>query len=244
MRILILKTSALGDIIHALPVLDYLHQVAPGVRIDWVVEEAFLELLSGNPLIDRLITVSFKRWRKAPFAPRTLREIGVFRKRIQEREYDLVFDIQGNFKSGLVCWLANSKRKIGFSRDKITVANCIDEKADPVPSLFQYAVSQGANPNLVDDEGQTALFEIYDPDAVDELAKHGADMNHLNKEGQSAVFGAWDEASIIRKMDLGTKPVGKYYKTNFWDYAQSRKWPKVIAWLEAHPDVKKIAQGQ
>jgi len=119
MRILILKTSALGDIIHALPVLDYLHQVAPGVRIDWVVEEAFLELLSGNPLIDRLITVSFKRWRKAPFAPRTLREIGAFRKRIQEREYDLVFDIQGNFKSGLVCWLANSKRKIGFSRDNM-----------------------------------------------------------------------------------------------------------------------------
>lgn len=117
MRILIIKTSALGDIIHALPVLDYLHQVAPGVSVDWVVEEAFLELLTGNPLIDRLITVAFKRWRKSPFALETLREVGAFRKYLQEREYDLVFDIQGNIKSGLVCWLANSHRKIGFSRD-------------------------------------------------------------------------------------------------------------------------------
>ena len=119
MRILVIITSALGDIIHALPLLDYLHQVAPGVRIDWVVEEAFLELLSGNPLIDRLIAVAFKRWRKSPFALETLREVGAFRRRLQEREYDLVFDIQGNTKSGLVCWLANSHRKIGFSRENM-----------------------------------------------------------------------------------------------------------------------------
>jgi heptosyltransferase-1 len=119
MRILIIKTSALGDIIHALPVLDYLRQVSPGARIDWVVEEAFLELLSGNPLIDRLIPVAFKRWRKSPAALQTLHEIGAFRRYLQEREYDLVFDIQGNTKSGLVCWLANSHRKIGFDRDNM-----------------------------------------------------------------------------------------------------------------------------
>jgi len=117
MRILIIKTSALGDIIHALPLLDYLHQVCPGVRIDWVVEEAFLELLSGNPLLDRLITVAFKRWRKSPLARRSVSEIGAFRGQLQERQYDLVFDIQGNIKSGLVCWLAHSKQKIGFSRN-------------------------------------------------------------------------------------------------------------------------------
>lgn len=119
MRILIIKTSALGDIIHALPLLDYLHQVSPGVRIDWVVEESFLELLSGNPLIDRLITVAFKRWRRSPLARGTMREVGAFRRQLQEREYDLVFDIQGNTKSGLVCWLARSRHKIGFSRDNV-----------------------------------------------------------------------------------------------------------------------------
>jgi len=119
MRILIIKTSALGDIIHALPLLDYLHQVAPGVRIDWVVEEAFLELLSGNPLIDRLIAVAFKRWRKSPLSLESVREVRAFRRLLRERKYDLVFDIQGNTKSGLVCWLANSPRKIGFSRDNM-----------------------------------------------------------------------------------------------------------------------------
>ncbi len=119
MRILIIKTSALGDIIHALPVLSYLQQVAPEARIDWVVEEAFLELLSGNPLVDRLIPVAFKRWRKAPFAVHTIREVRNFKKSLQEREYDLVFDIQGNTKSGMICWLARSHHKIGFSRENI-----------------------------------------------------------------------------------------------------------------------------
>jgi heptosyltransferase-1 len=117
MRILIIKTSALGDIIHALPLLHYLHQASPGVQVDWVVEEAFSEILSGNPLLERLMTVAFKRWRKSPLAARTVNEIVAFRRQLQEREYDLVFDIQGNIKSGLVCWLVHSKRKIGFSPD-------------------------------------------------------------------------------------------------------------------------------
>jgi lipopolysaccharide heptosyltransferase I len=119
MRVLIIKTSSLGDIIHALPVLSYLHQAAPDSRIDWVVEESFQDLLSDNPFIDRLVAVAFKRWRISPFSPHTLREVRAFRKFLQEREYDLVFDIQGNTKSGLVCWLSNSKRKIGFNHNNL-----------------------------------------------------------------------------------------------------------------------------
>ena len=119
MRILIIKTSALGDIIHALPILDYLHQIVPDVQIDWVVEEAFLELLSGNPLINRQIIVAFKRWRKLPLALDTVLEVAAFRRCLQERDYDFIFDIQGNTKSGLVCWLAKAQHKIGFSRHNL-----------------------------------------------------------------------------------------------------------------------------
>ncbi|NMC75298.1 MAG: lipopolysaccharide heptosyltransferase I [Geobacteraceae bacterium] len=117
MRVLIVKMSALGDIIHALPVLDYLHQVSPGIEIDWVVEEPFREILEGNPLISRLHTVRTKVWRKKPFAAATRREIGAVRRELQARDYDLVFDIQGNLKSGLVDWLSGAEKRIGFERE-------------------------------------------------------------------------------------------------------------------------------
>lgn len=117
MRILIVKISAMGDVLHALPVLDYLRRAAPGSEIDWVVEEAFADLLRHNPLIARLHTVAFKRWKRAPLAPRTIREVLAARRGLAERRYDLVLDIQGNIKSGLVAFLAGVPRRVGFSRD-------------------------------------------------------------------------------------------------------------------------------
>ncbi len=117
MRVLIVKMSALGDIIHALPVLDYLHRVSPGIEIDWVVEEQFQELLADNPLIARLHVVRTKAWRKQPLARQTRREIGDLKVALRERSYDLVFDIQGNLKSGLVDWLSGAGNIIGFDSD-------------------------------------------------------------------------------------------------------------------------------
>ncbi len=117
MRVLIVKMSALGDIIHALPVLDYLTQVSPGIEIDWVVEEPFLDVLEGNPLVSRIHRVRTKVWRKAPLSGATIREIGALKRALRERAYDLVFDIQGNLKSGLVCWLSGAADRIGFDRE-------------------------------------------------------------------------------------------------------------------------------
>jgi heptosyltransferase-1 len=117
MRVLIVKASALGDILHALPVLDYLHQAVPGIEIDWVVEEQFREVLEGNPLISQVHAVRTKVWRKHPLARATHREIGVLKQTLRERNYDLVFDIQGNLKSGLVCWLTGVADRIGFERE-------------------------------------------------------------------------------------------------------------------------------
>jgi len=119
MRVLIVKASALGDIIHALPALDYLHQVVPGIEIDWVVEEPFRQILEGNPLLSMLHTVRTKAWRKRPFAPETWREIGALRETLRERDYDFVFDIQGNLKSGLITWATGAEHRVGFTKDAV-----------------------------------------------------------------------------------------------------------------------------
>ncbi len=119
MRALIVKTSALGDIVNSLPVLDYLHQAVSGVTIDWVVEEPFREVLEGNPLIDRLHIVRTKAWRRKPLAGATLREIAAVKGALRGRGYDFVFDIQGNLKSGLVCWLAGGANVVGFASEDL-----------------------------------------------------------------------------------------------------------------------------
>ncbi|SKA10787.1 heptosyltransferase-1 [Trichlorobacter thiogenes] len=119
MRILIIKTSSLGDVIHALPVLEYLRQAAPGAVIDWAVDEAFSDLVSGNPLVERLLPVAFRRWKKAPLSAQTRQEVLAFIRELRQQRYDLVFDLQGNSKSGMVCWLTRSRRKIGFDREHL-----------------------------------------------------------------------------------------------------------------------------
>ena len=134
MRVLIVKMSALGDIIHALPVLDYLHRVSPGLEIDWVVEEQFQDIFADNPLISRLHLVRTRTWRKRPLARQTRREIGDLKVALRERSYDLVFDIQGNLKSGLVDWLSGAGNVIGFASD------VLQEKANLVFTTRQVPI--------------------------------------------------------------------------------------------------------
>jgi heptosyltransferase-1 len=116
MRILIVKISAMGDVLHALPVLDYLKQASPGCEIDWVVEEVFADLLRCNPLITQLHTVRFKKWKRKPLSLTTINEVSAARSALLERNYDLVIDIQGNIKSGMVAWLSGCPRRVGFCR--------------------------------------------------------------------------------------------------------------------------------
>lgn len=111
--------SALGDIIHSLPVLDYLHQVSPGIEIDWIVEEPFREILEGNPLLDTLFLVRTKVWRRRPFARKTRQEIRALKQELRERQYDFLFDLQGNMKSAFIDWLSGVEQRIGFTQENL-----------------------------------------------------------------------------------------------------------------------------
>ena len=117
MRILIVKTSALGDIIHTFPVLDYLKDRFPDAKIDWVVEKAGAPLLEAHPHIDRVHTADTKRWRFSPFCTRHAWR--TLRGDLQTHTYDVVFDLQGNTKSALFTFWAHSKNKVGFDRASV-----------------------------------------------------------------------------------------------------------------------------
>lgn len=114
LSILIVKTSALGDIVQALPVAEYLKRKFPDATITWIVEEKFNEVVFAHPLIDRVLTFTSAQWRSQPFKRQTWQEVARFRKELRSHSYDLLFDLQGNAKSGLITLWAKAKEKVGF----------------------------------------------------------------------------------------------------------------------------------
>ena len=102
MRILIVKTSSLGDVIHNLPVVSDIKRHFPYALVDWCVEESFAAIPRLHQGVDQIIPVALRRWRKALFKASTWREIGAFRTRLQTNAYDLVIDTQGLLKSALL----------------------------------------------------------------------------------------------------------------------------------------------
>ncbi|HEX4984498.1 MAG TPA: lipopolysaccharide heptosyltransferase I [Burkholderiales bacterium] len=105
-RILLIKTSSMGDIVHNLPVASDLRAAFPGCRIDWVVENAFAAIPALHPAVGELLPVSLRRWRSRPFSAQTRREFGAFRRRLRSVRYDAVIDTQGLVKSALIAWMA------------------------------------------------------------------------------------------------------------------------------------------
>ncbi|ATP42880.1 lipopolysaccharide heptosyltransferase I [Pseudomonas kermanshahensis] len=102
MRVLIIKTSSLGDVIHTLPAITDAAHAIPGIRFDWVVEEGFAEIPSWHPAVDQVIPVAIRRWRKNIWQTLKSGEWKAFKQRVRARKYDLVIDAQGLVKSA---WL-------------------------------------------------------------------------------------------------------------------------------------------
>lgn len=122
MRILIVKTSSLGDIVHSLPIIRDIHTHCPDAVIDWVVEESLADILALHPDVTDVILVAVRRWRKRPFCAATWREIYRVRKRLAEQHYDLVLDTQGLLKSALIAASAHGPRQghgLGSARDPL-----------------------------------------------------------------------------------------------------------------------------
>ena len=111
-KILIVRLSALGDIIHTLPLLSALKELYPLSHIDWIVEDKASAFLRNNPLINSLFVIPKKRWKKRKNKIRNFLEFFALVKKIRKTEYDIVIDVQQLFKSGLYVMLSKGKRKI------------------------------------------------------------------------------------------------------------------------------------
>jgi 3-deoxy-D-manno-octulosonic-acid transferase/heptosyltransferase-1 len=116
-NILIVKLSAIGDVIHTLPSLRELRRRYPEAHITWVIEEASADLIKDHPDLDRILIFPRKRWIKEFKAGRLRKPAGEMRAWIhslRERPYDLVIDFHGLFKSAFIVFLSGGKRKLGY----------------------------------------------------------------------------------------------------------------------------------
>lgn len=117
MNILIVKLSAIGDVIHTLPSLTAIRKLYPDAHITWVVEEAAADIIKNHPHLDSVLISRRKSWikylGKGEFF-RPLREMRAFFKELRQRPYDLVIDFHGLLKSAIIVLLAGGKRKLGY----------------------------------------------------------------------------------------------------------------------------------
>ena len=110
LRILIVKLSSLGDVVHSLPVVADLRSAYPRALIDWVVEPAFAPLLQRTDGIAEIIDCPLRRWTKAGlFKPSVVREMRAFVSRLRREHYDAIVDLQGLTKSAVIARLARGR---------------------------------------------------------------------------------------------------------------------------------------
>ncbi|MFQ6079485.1 MAG: glycosyltransferase family 9 protein, partial [Thermodesulfobacteriota bacterium] len=119
-RILIIRLSAIGDVVRTLPAINALRQRFPAAHIAWVAEEKARDVLSHQPEIDEVIVFQRSRWKKGILNPlsflRTIGEVYRFVKELRGKHYDIAFDFHGIFKSGLISYVSGAKERVGFDR--------------------------------------------------------------------------------------------------------------------------------
>ncbi len=109
-RILVIKTSSLGDVVHALPAVSDMARHCPDVEFDWMVEESFQAIPLLHPAVRRIVPVATRRWRKAVWSAATWQDLKTVRSALVSGRYDLAIDFQGLIKSALLALLAPTHR--------------------------------------------------------------------------------------------------------------------------------------
>lgn len=132
-RILLVKPSSLGDVIHAFPLVTALKRSFPDASIDWLVNTEFASLVSRHPGVSDVISFPRSLWRKKGFF-RAMKEMS---RKLRSGRYDLVLDAQGLMRSALLSRLSNGARIIGFSDAREGASFLYHERVDPFGGVFK-----------------------------------------------------------------------------------------------------------
>ncbi|WP_189389235.1 lipopolysaccharide heptosyltransferase I [Bacterioplanes sanyensis] len=110
MKVLIVKTSSLGDVFHTLPAIEDAYRQRPDIEFHWLVEEAFADIPAWHPAVTKVIPVGWRRWRKQLWRKEHRQQLAAFVRELRAEQYDAVIDAQGLIKSALFTRLARGPR--------------------------------------------------------------------------------------------------------------------------------------
>jgi heptosyltransferase-1 len=196
-RILLVKTSSLGDVVHNLPVATDIRTAVAAAEIHWVVEEAFAAIPRLHPAVTRVIPVAIRRWRGRLLDRGVREEIGAFSRELKREAYDAVIDTQGLLKSALVAWtargvrhgldFASSREPLSFFYDRTYsvpwAMHAVERNRSLAAQALAYPVPSGAGYGITASRGGFAWL----PNAPYAVLVHAA----------SARAKLWSEASWI-----------------------------------------------
>lgn len=212
MNILIVKLSAIGDVIHTLPSLAALRKLYPAAHITWVVEEAAASLICNHPLLDEVLVSRRKSWltdfRRGEIL-RPLREINLFLKQLRKRPYDLVIDFHGLFKSAVIVLLSGGKRKLGY------------DSLQELSGLFY-------NEKISEDMTKHAVDRYLDfPRYLGAKITATEFVLPVSKDIEAKVKLLLDEYKLESKKFIVINPVA-YWETKLWDDEKFAKLAELI----------------
>jgi len=217
LRVLIVKVSSLGDIIHTLPAVTDASRANRNLVFDWVVEEAFTEIPAWHPAVENIIPVAIRRWRRHWVKSYLKGEITEFKQQLQKIHYDLVIDAQGLIKSGIVSRMSKGIT-VGLSNRTIRepLATLFYNKVYSVP-WTEHAVER------VRELFSRALHYKYDPEEVD----YGIDNQRIGLPN-----GTPRERQLV--FLHGTTWKTKNWPENYWrelaDIATSSGYRVLLPW--------------
>lgn len=237
MRVLIVKLSSLGDVVHAMPAVQDIRRAYPDARIDWVVERGFAPLVQRCEGVHRVIACDLRRWRKAPFAAQTRTEWAAFKAELQAQAYDWVLDLQGLTKSALVAWLA----QLTPGGKKVALAHRTDGSGYEAPTRWVADVAISMEPHVHAVQRSRIL-------CAQALAYPAPDSEYF---GLSALAEYAQEAtkSIADEMPLvvlvhGTSRTDKEWPLDHWVALGQRLTAQGYAVALAHGSAKERATSE
>jgi len=201
-KLLIVRLSSIGDIVHALPAVSALGRALPHAQIHWAIESRHARLLEANPLVHRLIALDTLAWRKRLLSRATLDDIRREIRNLRNEHYDAAIDFQGLYKSALISWFSGARERIGFAETRLR---------EPLAGLFYTDRISARNVEHVIDLN----FALLEPLGVAPTSRDAWEFP-LHASGE-------DEEHISRSLTAaGTKDFIILNPAGGW---QSKCWP-------------------
>ena len=230
MRVLLIKTSSLGDVVHALPAVTDACVNNAELEFDWVVEETFADIPSWHPCVKEVIPVAWRRWRKSLGNLTTLAEIKTFKKQLRAKDYDLILDAQGLLKSAIIARMAHGRR-YGLNRHSAR---------EPIASFFYQDKLDVPRKNHAISRLRELFARTFTYEIPDTPINYGINKDH---------WGTSDEKPYVVFIH-GTTWITKLWPESYWrelcELANQGGYQVHLPWgnNEEHDRASRIADRQ